>query len=99
MASVLGERGAHGARLDLRLELGDQRRMAFRLSVHRVLEPLEELLEVRHSLFEDAQALLWGISAASRSIAERGKAPELADACAQSGAVVVASHRRPRCGG
>lgn len=52
VAHVRGECLAHGSGSDLRLELGDELGVPLRLTVHRVLQPLDELLEVRDSRFE-----------------------------------------------
>jgi len=46
VASVLAEGRTHGRGLDLSLELGDQLGVPLSLAMHRVLEPLHELLEV-----------------------------------------------------
>jgi hypothetical protein len=51
-ASILRERCAHRARLDLRLELGDQLPMPVGFPVHGVLQPLHEALKVRDTRFE-----------------------------------------------
>jgi hypothetical protein len=46
-ASIFRERGAHRSRPDLSLKLGDLFRVPLRFPVHRVLQPLQQLLEVR----------------------------------------------------
>ena len=95
VASVLSEGCAHRSRLDLGLELGDQLGVPVRFPVHRVLQPLNQLLEVRHSRFECLELFrLWIARVASRSIAGRGETADLADPCNQS-LTVAHRHRRP----
>jgi len=57
VADVLRKGRAHGSGLDLSLELGDQSGMPRRFPVHRILEALKQLLQVRHPVFERLQTV------------------------------------------
>ena len=73
--------------------------MPFGLTVHRVLQALDETLQVRHALFECLDAVrLWIAIATLRPIARRCKSPDLADPRGKSLAV-AGRHRYPRRGG
>jgi hypothetical protein len=54
--SVKCECRAHRAGLDLRLELGNETRLSLRFSMDRVLQSLEQLLEVSNPSFERLDA-------------------------------------------
>jgi hypothetical protein len=96
VAGVLGKGGAHRSGLDLGLELGDQPGVPLKFPVHRVLQALDQLLDVRQSRFECLELFRpWLAGVVSRSIARRGETADLADPCNQSLAVAH-GHRRPR---
>jgi hypothetical protein len=83
--------------MDLCLEFGDQLLVPLRFPVHRVLQPLDELLEVGHTRFERSEPLsLWIIRLAFRAVAGRTQTTDLADPCDQS-LLVCHRHRRPNC--
>jgi|SRR5437764_3876886 len=97
VANVLGEGCAHRSGLDLSLELGDQLPVPLRFPVHRVLQPLDQLLEVRYSRFECSEPFrLWIARVAFRAIAGRSKTADLADPCDQS-LPIAHRHRCPSC--
>ena len=99
VAGVLSEGCAHRSGPDLGLELGDQLGLPLRFPVYRVLQPLDQPLEVRQSRFECLEPFsLWIARVAFRAIAGRGETADLADPCNQSLAVAH-RHRRPRCFG
>ncbi|HEY2437261.1 MAG TPA: hypothetical protein VGH93_08765, partial [Solirubrobacteraceae bacterium] len=52
VARVLREGRAHRARLHLVSEIGDQLRLTLRFAMHRVLQSLEQLLDVRDARFK-----------------------------------------------
>src|SRR5581483_7603789 len=57
VASAVGERGARRHGLDLALQISDQLRVTLRFPVHRVLQPLDETLEVSHARLERLEPL------------------------------------------
>jgi len=95
IASIFRERGAHGSGLDAGLEFGDQPGVSLRFPVHRVLQPVELLLEVGHTSFERLEAVRRRLARiCARLIADRGETADLADPCDQS--LAIAHRHRPR---
>jgi len=95
VASLLGEGCAHRSGVDLGLELGHQPRVPLRFPMHRVLQPLDQLLEVRESRLDCLEPFrLWIARVAFRSIAGRRETADLADPGNQS-LPVAHRHGRP----
>ena len=93
VAGILGEGSTHRSRLDLALEVGDQLAVAFRFTMHGVLEPLNQPFEVSDAFFERLEPIwLWIARAAARSIPGRGQSADLADPGDQS--LPLAHHHR-----
>jgi hypothetical protein len=88
VASVLGESFSHCAGLHLGLEFGDELLVPLCLTVHGVLQPLHELLEVRQSRFECLELFRLPIVRVAPPWAGRGDdTADLPDPCGQSVAV------------
>lgn len=91
-ASVFGERGAHRFGLQLGLQLADQLRMTLRLAVNRVLQALDQLLEVGETRLERLQPFGLRVARlARRSIAGRGETTHLTQPRRQT--IAVIGHR------
>jgi hypothetical protein len=91
---------AHRTGLDLRLELGDKPRLPLRLSMDRVLQPLEQLLEVGNPNLERLNASGIGLGrlialGVALILARRRCSTELPDAPEQSLAVSQRQVRPP----
>jgi hypothetical protein len=96
VTNVLGEGSAEGLGLDLGLKLGNQPVVPLRLSMHGVLEALEQLLQVRNSRFKCSQPVRLQLRhVAFRLVTRRAEAADLSDPCDQPLALAERRHRRP----
>ena len=77
-ASILAERDGERSRLDPSLELGESTVLAAHLAMHRILQPFNQLFEVRDSCLEGRGRVRLGLRRRARF--RHAGAPDLLDA-------------------